>query len=555
MDKLIRHHFWILAFLVFPMAIYGYYSANGAMKAETTARESALDGVKNGVPSGLDANEDYSKKLAVLNDEYDKQVNEQVVALWENQLPRMVWPAIVAEDVAKDTEGKFLGPISIDTCYVYKTEYERALTKLVDSVDPVVAEALQKTIPSDKKQKVWLACPIPQVPMGAAEVPPPSDDVWAAQIDIWLTRLLFDAISKVNEGKDSITESVIRRIDAVELVGGSGTPELATAGSADSSGMDSGTELGSMMTAGTAQGVVSSLPFNPAEEFGSDLDPSAAPAGDSSGSDLGSMPGMGPAANAPRIRYIALDEAAPFRERGFYLTLIMMQSKIPDLVVELANSDWPIRVTRFHVGKNPYAKKQVGGGSLYGPMENEFSSREFAPDPGFGPGGFGSDGFGTGGFGSSGFGSGGFGAGETTGSAALGMSNAFMQKYTSGLPAYAQDSLNHPDLVAVHLCGVITIYHEPPAELLASLEPEVMVDPELPVEPEDAVMEDAATGEAVPTGEPVEGATPVPETTSPDASATETPVDSSAVTPDADTATAEPPTTEASAETPAPTAE
>ncbi|MCA9088610.1 MAG: hypothetical protein KDA90_08230 [Planctomycetaceae bacterium] len=519
MDKLIRHHFWILTFLIFPMAIYGYYSANSAMKSETTARETALDGVKSGVPSGLDANEDYSRKLSALNAEYEKQVEKQVEGLWQNQQPRMIWPALVANDIPK----KFLGDIAIETCYVYKGEYERALTKLVESVEPVVALSYQKQLPPSQKQKVWLASSIPQVQLGAAEVAPPSKDVWAAQVDIWLTQLLFDAIAKTNEGKDTITESVIRRIDQVKLFGGSGEPQLEAP--QGMGGGDFGGEMmdpGMLSSAGPQAGVTSSLPFDPVEEYGSDLDPNAAPAGGSGGEmmDMGMGMATTAAANAPRIRYIGESEEAPYLERGFYLTLVMMQSKIPDFIVELANSDWPVRVTRFHVGQNPYARRQSPAGQ-FGPGMGPGS--EFGSDLGagasFGGPAFGGPSFGGGGFGNPSFGGGGFGSSESGGGmmGATAANTKWLAKYQTNLPNFASEAMNHPDLVIIHLCGVITIYKQPEIEAVATEgETGALVDPDLPAEPEEGAPENpgapAATDPAATPATPADPADPADPT-------------------------------------------
>src|SRR5690606_32163531 len=66
----------------------------------------------------------------------------------------------------------------------------------------------------------------------------------------------------------------------------------------------------------------------------------------------------GASAAAPPKRYTAETEEAPFLERGFYLSVIIMQTKIPDFIVTLANSDWPVQVRRFQVGVNPYRVDQ-----------------------------------------------------------------------------------------------------------------------------------------------------------------------------------------------------
>ncbi|MDB4733583.1 hypothetical protein OAF42_03980 [Planctomicrobium sp.] len=72
MDKLqpiIKNRFWILAGLVVPLAMYGFFSANSKLKAATTARETELKGVLSNIPGGTnDPNEEYAAGLQKIND-------------------------------------------------------------------------------------------------------------------------------------------------------------------------------------------------------------------------------------------------------------------------------------------------------------------------------------------------------------------------------------------------------------------------------------------------------------------------------------------------------
>ncbi|MEZ5940084.1 MAG: hypothetical protein R3C18_01750 [Planctomycetaceae bacterium] len=504
MDKLkpiLNQKFWILAVLVLPMAMYGYFSANGAIKEETASREIALEKVKSSVPGGNDISADYSKKLADINDTLEAEIDAEVVKLWENQQPRMIWPALIAPRVPKT----FLGDIDPEPRRRYKSsEYVRVLEKLIDSVEPVKAQSEQETI-GDQPQKVWLSGWIPEIYLGPPQTAPTSEDMWNAQIDVWLTQLIFDAIRRQNEGKDSITEAVIRRIDKIELVGGDGTPVLGSAaggagnmmsapsyesyestgegpselgfGGPDVSGLSG---LGGM---GGSEATVD-VSFSPAEEFGR-ASAAAATSSSSSSSAYGGS-GFG-VSNAPKLRYIAESETAPYLERGFYLSVVMMEKKLPDFIVELANSPWPVKIVRFHVGPNPYAQKELPGASSgygpadYGPGPTEFSgiadpSFETSGSPEYGaiPGGLEGDGFAMSGFG-----------GATQ---ANKFSANLKAKYQSNLPPFARASMNHPDLVTVHICGIITIYKQPQIEAAeVAGESGAAVDEALPVLPEGAI--------------------------------------------------------------------
>ena len=580
MDKLkpiLTHHFWILAFLVLPIAMFGYYSANGALKSATEARETALKGVLNGVSPGNEPNEDFAAKLSEINDFYESSVEEEIIKLWDSQQTRMTWPPRVANALP---ELFMNGEFDIDTRFIYRDEYKYIMEKLVEYAEPVMPVVEQETV--DWKQKVVLAAYLPTGQFD--QMSPTSQQMWDAQIDVWLVKLLFDAVRTINRDQDSVTEAVLRRIDRLELFGGSGASEDGGGGgyggeyageseySDEYSGYGGGYgesyDDGGMMSAmggmaGGAAGIQSSVSFDPSQEFGSSLDMSGGAAGggeseyagDSSydeGYDSGygggyGMAAMGGALNAPQLRYIAEDETAPFLERGFYMSVIILQNKIPDFLVELANSDWPIRVTRFNVGANPYRTEKPLG--------------FFGPGMGMGMG-MGMGGYGYPGMAGEGYDGGAYegdydegmgGMAEMMGGAYPGIGGGMGGMYgglgaarrsaygaiTQGLPDYVNGAMNHPDLVQLDLCGVITMYRQPQSiveALTAELDPEntdsgadpsAMTDESTVAGESDSGTESAAeptagaatsaapTAEAVP-GQPTDTAQPTETTQSTD---------------------------------------
>ncbi|TWT57549.1 hypothetical protein KOR42_09100 [Thalassoglobus neptunius] len=497
MDKLqplIRNRFWILGALTLPLAMYGFFSANGALKAATEQRVSTLKGLT--IPTGTnDPNEDYKEKLATINAEYEQNVESSIVEIWNKQKERMTWPSVVANDVPPifmDPEG-----FDLDVTDTYKRHYSQLMLKLQERVEPVMPidrnaaggaaigvpfsgrGAMPQEADVPWQQKVILAAqlPIAQFDRLAAT----SEQVWNAQIDIWLLELLFDAVRKMNEDKDSVTEAVLRRIDVLILFGGSGEPRPtgAPAAAGGYGGYDSGYGGGydsgypgpgggggggyGSDRGGSGASMSVNVAFDPAQEFGSSADASASAStasmgysaggyDDEYGSGYGGGYG-GMASGGKQLRYIADSEEKRVLERGFYMSVIIMQSKIPDFIVELANSEWPIRVTRFHVGKNPYFSEAGAGAQMYGSpmgmMGGYGGEGDYDGDESYGGGYAGSYGgsYG-GGFGS--LGAGGQGAGIP------GVGNL-----SSNLPAYATAAMNHPDLVQLDLCGVITMFKQP----------------------------------------------------------------------------------------------
>ena len=524
MDKLkpiIRNHFWILAGLVVPLVLYGYYSANGALKAATEEREKALDAAKNGVSSGHEPNNDYITKLDHINTFLDASVQDAIVDLWRKQQERMTWPQAVAAKIPDE----FMGEFDQQVPFIYTGLYPELIRRLQRRAQPVepLAQDAGTPMPMDLSgrttaprppvktvnQKLILAAMVPHAQFGQFAIT--FQEMWDAQIDIWLTEILIDAIVKVNADKESISDAVIRRIDAIELMGGTGVPltKDSAAPGGDMSGMEGG--FGSTQpNMGTAI-APSTIVFSPEEEFG--------PAIESAGADGGGLmsegPGGGGTAVVPPKRYVGETEEAPYLERGFYLSVIIQQSKIADFIVTLANSDWPVQVRRFQVGVNPYQVESLNITSspgTSGMMGGSFEGRMSPPTLGVRGASNRSRGGGLGG-------SGGrreqFGMG--TGNTRAGLENP----YGENIPDFAMAALNNSDLVQMELCGVITMYKQP-KEALAAVEARKqqeaaargMANPE-------AIQETAPTASdsievpATPVGEMPADGTPLPDGTVP----------------------------------------
>jgi len=512
MDKIVRNKFWILAVLVLPLVMYGYYSANGALKEATTARETELDGIKSGVSTGNEPNDDYAERLKKINEFLETEIDREILKLWDNQQQRMVWPNSVAQKVPEE----FMGEFGFDQLVIYKEQYAGLMQDLQYHIDPVLPTNDPYVDDETRRQKIILAATLPSSEFGSLSIT--SQEMWDAQMDIWLVDLLFDAFKNINRDKDSVTEAIVRRVDVLQLWGGDGEAALGAGGGGggdDAYMMEMGGSEGGGGGAAGSTKVTSSVSFSPTQEFGSGGSPKGASGGSGGGGDDGYMM-EGPASGSgsgsepsETLRYIAEDESAPFVERGFYLSVIIMQNKIPDFVVELANSDWPVRVTRFNVGQNPYRQETAAGGGNYmsGGFGNEFSG-ESSPEMSYEPGGFGSGGSGN--FGGNQFG--GPGLGGEFGPNGGGNSGKVMAGgMASGLPRHAQAALNHPDLVQLDLCGVITIYRQP-TEVIEKLKTAMEADGASPSPgvPSSAAEADSEAMESDP------GQAPTPEAVAPE---------------------------------------
>ena len=458
LEPLLKNRFWILLVPLLCMNLWGYFSANGALKAATKSRVETLDKVKSGIPAGsTDPNETYSAELQKRNDALEGFVNEELLDLWKKQQTRMVWPPRVTPNIPK----VYLSEIkSNQVRFTYQQDYPEVMQRLHESVEPFVANNRGITWTPKVDFPVEL---IPRMKIGTLTID--SKQMWEAQEDIWVTQFILDAIRLMNKDADSVNSAVIRRVLAYQLLGGDGVPkgegaapgEGGGGGSVDPSVMVHGAAPSSYAPAmpGGGGGSNSSIAINPVEEFGIGGDPLAAGAGMN---NMGSMaaptgdPTAAPTGPAGPLRYVKDTPEAPYVERGFALSVIINQNKLVDFLVALSNSEWPVRVVRFHFGKNPFTVDLFTlAGATGGTGSNMGSSMMMQG----GKGGFGSGSPGATPFTNPAYSSSGF-----TGPAGSGL--------TPGAPeVYPLDALQQPDLIQLDLLGVITMYRQPKEEIAA----------------------------------------------------------------------------------------
>jgi hypothetical protein len=498
MDKLqplIKQRFWILAALVLPLCIFGYYKANGAMKDATTARVEALETAYKNIPSGDGPNPTWTEEAKQLNASYKAAVNVELVRVWEDQQARMTWPPSMQRYVPAEYRGEF----PEEAGFTYKDEYSRLIADLHASVEPITPDPKGKGFSG----KVWFDQKlIPRHVLGTLSVP--SEKIWDAQEDIWYLQLILDAVRNVNRSAENAAKAPVRKIYKIELRGGTGESTVKASGTTMSgegtmAGMH-GAGAMEMQAEMTGQrsgqgGFTAKVAFDPAEEFGTQTkageSTSTSTSGPAEAMHMAGPGGMGGGGRGELLRYIKEDENAKFRERGFYLSVLIDQKKIPDFLVELSNAEWPIRIVRFHVG--PSVEKP-GTGSA-GNMMEEYAA-----------------GYDTSGQGNSGFDS--FDPAAAFADPAL-LEGATMDMQVGPSPLVTSEQMaglfTHPDLVQMDVCGVITFYNPPAEEILAAVQATSSAAPDA-----GSAQEVPSTPEAIPAAESVTAEPPgVPEPDAP----------------------------------------
>lgn len=377
--------FWIVFVLILLLGTGGWWVGTGALKAEIDARRAKLDALN--VTSGRGApNDEWIDGLAEVADEEEQKLREAAAFLWDKQTEVMVWPEAIAPLLEGVEPGDEIPQAALND---YAAEYAKLLEKTWRIVEPF--DEYEET------GEVYLPFTPPPIPgqvggfnvggRGGAgdlggrlpfenpsrwlELDPSSEEVWSAQEDLWLIRSILTSIREFNDkyGGDSIRNVSLREVIELTLTGGN-LDALASA------------ELGDYAQYG--------------EEFGGEEFFSAAAPRSGRGGSIGKETvdfeleeEVGSAANEviaaeetgeaveTERRYVDDNPDEPFKTRALYLKVVLDHRKLPEFLVELSNSPFPIRILRVHMAeRNETAYENQSLGRRSGPR-GERVRREF----------------------------------------------------------------------------------------------------------------------------------------------------------------------------------
>ncbi|MFV0444826.1 MAG: hypothetical protein ACK5Q5_14740 [Planctomycetaceae bacterium] len=415
MAKILKYKFWILSGLVLPLALAGFFIANGGIKGATEERVAQLEGIT--APNAVQPNTTHTEVAKNLADQQQRDNDQQLRELDQIQRKWMSWPALMLRNgLEKDPatgevvyRGENIPPKDLTRIRAqYPEEYKNELVKTWLAVNPVVPSNL----PYSDKTKRKIFCSIETLPTYKLGQTPTVQEIWDAQEDIWIMEMLFTAINATNQAATDVNDSAIRELMYLELFGGSGESSvLASADGAAGAGdgfmtgaMSYDTSGGSGGVGATASAAVpfgnGAIAYDPQMEYGSQAGAAAAGSGGDgmymTGPADGGLFGGGGGGAAKPLRYIGFDESAsvPYRKRGFYLSVLIQEKKIPDFVVSLANLDPPVYAGRWGFANNPYDSDHLlkagfggsGGGMASGGYGGDFGGGDYAIGGGMGGG-------------------------------------------------------------------------------------------------------------------------------------------------------------------------
>ncbi|MEW4568239.1 hypothetical protein AB1L88_10255, partial [Tautonia sp. JC769] len=378
---LIQNRFWIVLFIAALLPVVGYFVTAGTVKeqAETKANEikSAQQGAQS-YTSGTVPNGQYAdftqKKIALI----ENDVNEAHRRLYERQAPLLDWPEEVApqltewgRDIPADISENETQRVAYFYSQVYD-DYAENVYEVVNPWDPIEGEGIVEVPPMEMLLQT-VSFDINNLPS--------IGKIWQYQENLWVRRSILEVIAEVNRkaGAKDWETAAIKRLNRLEVGNPAAVDHRTTA---------LGFELKDPPE--VTKGGQAIEPETPATSAGGGMpgmgemqDSMRGMAGGAAGmmpgmEGMGSMPGMmggmsgmGVSKGGGPVRFLQEDGVELFRDYPAYVSVLIDQNSIQNLLVEFENSPMTMRVleanwTRPKTRVQPPVKGQ--GFSGYGGM-------------------------------------------------------------------------------------------------------------------------------------------------------------------------------------------
>lgn len=349
--KIRPYQFWILLGVSLVLPLWGWWTTTDQLAAQTKARIASINGSISSLPKQgeQNANDYWIQGVRESNDVQGAQLKNTWSKLYLDQQKLLQWPQGIGfgnePDKATDPDLQ-----RYNLRYPSLVEETRRIVNTVDN---------QFLNPGPV---VFPDAAMPRASWAGGAFLPTILQMKNAQEDLWLLSSLLHSIRRTNGSAKVPLKAVVRTIRSIRLRGGS-LSAATGAGPAPEGGARREREEGGggpprPVAASVATGPVDAR-FDPSEEMGPDPELAAAgggrrPEGDSDerGSRMGgagAAPAQDPAAAAQSKRY--LEELPQAKKRGFYLEVVIEQKNLPDLLVQLSKSEWPVRILHVNLAE------------------------------------------------------------------------------------------------------------------------------------------------------------------------------------------------------------
>ncbi|HXY34392.1 MAG TPA: hypothetical protein VEI07_09205 [Planctomycetaceae bacterium] len=359
MDQLkivLEHRFWILSALAVLIAPISWWVSTGDMATEADKRVNIIKGKIKVIDelkknAKTNPNNEWIEGGKQVNGRLADRVDQTQKRLFDHQRSAMVFHPLVKKeyDAAKvkyrgDNPGNPKAFQDMKRLFIsrYVDMWRSEVLDVVQPFDVVTADQ-GKVLCTGENGSIQITRAPVEVWQQRQMIP--TDEMWAAQEDVWFLHALMQAVARVNEGSSSIDDSQIKRLISAELRGGSDadladrrkkkqSPASPAAGGQPGGGGLGMSGLGARSEA-AEQGPRPLPMIDPDDIFG------AADEGGAASGSIGVGRKGGPVERAPANPYIATS-GGKWRARGFVLRVVMDHQAIPKLLTALTEAPFPV---------------------------------------------------------------------------------------------------------------------------------------------------------------------------------------------------------------------
>ncbi len=332
-----KYHFWLLCAICIVSGLVAWWMAAGSLSKDYASRKGAIDGKFNALTTILSEpnfpNDQWRQAAEEITEQQKDKVRKAWQQVYDEQAPLLKWPEALGSDFQKirsQSQAESLLPESREQ---YMNYIFREFPKLLEIIGAERSGKKQEAPDGDaaisQAKVVWDSGNQDAIEKSLRFPGQPSAlQVWLAQEDLWVYRVLLTIFKNVNADRYVPPLKEIKRMAIAQ---------------------DAAKEY----EQGLKSGIIE-LPINMPENTGGGgggdaaMAPAEAPGGETPPPDAG--------------RYLDADgkptaagtsEQGPFKRMPIYLELVIDEREIPKLLVECANSPLPVEVRQLRI--NPQA--------------------------------------------------------------------------------------------------------------------------------------------------------------------------------------------------------
>ncbi|WP_169976142.1 hypothetical protein [Tautonia rosea] len=354
---LIQNRFWIVLFIAALLPVIGYVVTAGTVKEQAESKAAEIKSAEQGAQSytsGTVPNGQYAdftqKKIGLI----EKDVNEAHRRLYDRQAPLLDWPEEVApqltewgRDIPEDISENETQRVAYFYSQVYD-DYAKNVYDVVKPWDPIEGEGIVVVPPMESLLQT-VTFDINNLPS--------IGKIWQYQENLWVRRSILEVIAEVNRkaGAKDWETAAIKQLTRLEVGNPAAVDHRTTALGFELKDPPEVTKGGQAIEPETpSAGGMAGMGGGQADSMRGMMEGGAGGASgmmpgmmegmEGMAAMMGGMGGMGTSKGGGPVRFLQEDGVELFRDYPAYVSVLIDQNSIQNLLVEFENSPMTMRV-------------------------------------------------------------------------------------------------------------------------------------------------------------------------------------------------------------------